>query len=312
MTIGRASGEHRPRRWPAGPLLLGPLMVWLTWLILALPLSAMAADGVFERGLLFRIQPPGGGPPSHLFGTIHSDDPRVAHVPALVQRWFNRSRALALEVVPNARATTAFAAAMTFDDGRTLSDLLPADVYQASIRALAARGLPEPAVRSFKPWAVTTLLSMPESETGRSLDMVLYRKALAAGMPVVGLETMQEQLAVFEGLSAADQVALLREALTSLPSMPAMFESLIEAYQRRDLAGLMELGGRYSDSADPALAERFRDALIHARNARMAQRVTPMLADGGYFIAVGALHLPGPGGLLNRLAAEGFGVEPLY
>lgn len=312
MRIGRVADIAAVRQGPTSRLWICLSTLLWPWLILALPQTALAADGGFDRGLLFRVQPPGGGTPSYLFGTIHSEDSRVVHVPAPVQHAFDRSRVLALEVVPDAQASAASVAAMTFDDGRSLSDLLPAEVYHASIAALGARGLPDSVARVFKPWAVMVLLNMPEPKTGRFLDMVLYRKALAAGKPVVGVETMQEQLAVLEGLAATDQVALLRETLALLPQMPELFESLIDAYERRDLATLMTLGDSYLLSAEPVLADRFRDALLNTRNTRMAQRILPMVEQGGYFIAVGALHLPGSDGLLNRLVGAKFGIETVF
>jgi uncharacterized protein YbaP (TraB family) len=74
----------------------------------------------------------------------------------------------------------------------------------------------------------------------------------------------------------------------------------------------MALGDDYLASTDTALARRFHAALIDTRNARMAERMLPMIGQGGHFIAVGALHLPGPGGVLDRLAAEGCDIERLY
>jgi len=44
----------------------------------------------------------------------------------------------------------------------------------------------------------------------------------------------------------------------------------------------------------------------------MAERMRPQLAEGGRFIAVGALHLPGPRGLLQRLLDQGYTVRRVY
>jgi uncharacterized protein len=289
------------------------LLLWLCLLAFWVsPVWLWAAGGDFDRGLLFRVVPPEGGAASFVFGTIHSEDPRVLALPTPVRMHLDRARAFVLEVVPDADALSESVAAMTYDDGRLLSDMVPDDVYRDSIAALAARGLPEVAVKSFKPWAVMTLLSTPAAKTGQFLDLELYQRAMANGMPVLGLETTDEQLAVFEALSEADQVSLLRDTLTSLPELPAMFQALIDAYLRRDLVALMQLGDTYLASADAELAQRFQAALIDTRNARMVQRMLPMIAQGGHFIAVGALHLPGPGGVLDRLSAVGCDIERLY
>jgi uncharacterized protein YbaP (TraB family) len=281
-------------------------------LLLAPLIGHGAADEDLDNGLFFRVQAAGGAAPSWLFGTIHSEDARVVDLPEPVKQGLARSSALAMEVVPDADALAKSVAAMRYDDGRSLVDVLTAELYAESLTALAERGLPEAAARSFKPWAVMLLLSMPEAKTGQFLDMRLYQLAIAAGMRVIGLETIDEQLAVFEQLSHADQTALLSQTLAVRARLPDLFDALIDAYIARDLTALMGLGNSYLQGADPSQRARFEHLLLHARNQRMADRVRPLIEHGGCFIAVGALHLPGPGGLLERLRAAGFEVERLY
>jgi uncharacterized protein len=48
--------------------------------------------------------------------------------------------------------------------------------------------------------------------------------------------------------------------------------------------------------------------LLTGRNATMAARARPLLQEGGAFIAVGALHLPGKDGLIERFRAQGYSV----
>jgi uncharacterized protein YbaP (TraB family) len=44
----------------------------------------------------------------------------------------------------------------------------------------------------------------------------------------------------------------------------------------------------------------------------MAERLRPLLDQGGRFVAIGALHLPGPKGVLQRLMDSGLAVRLLY
>jgi uncharacterized protein YbaP (TraB family) len=44
----------------------------------------------------------------------------------------------------------------------------------------------------------------------------------------------------------------------------------------------------------------------------MAERAAPLLAAGGAFIAVGALHLSGEGGLIERFRAAGYRVVNVW
>lgn len=275
--------------------------------------AGCGADATVDgRGVLFEIRAPGAAEPSYLLGTIHSEDDRVVDLPASVREAFDASPRFALEVVPDAAAIIKSMVTMTYTDGRSLRDVLPADLYRETSTALSELGMSEEAFKDFKPWAVVTLLSVPASETGEFMDMALYRSAVAKHKRIEGLETIEEQLAVFDDLDESDQVGLLRETLASRGQMPQMFEELVGAYLSRDLGALLRLSERYLQDGDPRLAALFREAAIESRNRRMAERMAPLLDQGGWFIAIGALHLPADGGVLARLRQRGYAVSAVY
>jgi uncharacterized protein YbaP (TraB family) len=163
-----------------------------------------------------------------------------------------------------------------------------------------------------KPWAVAVTLSMPAPESGEVLDMRLYQQALQAGKQVVGLESIREQLAVFDDMPESKQVVLLQDAVDNFPELDAMHRELLDAWMRRDLAALMAINTAAMQAGDQELAEEFQDRLIVRRNKRMAERLLPYLQEGKVFVAVGALHLPGETGLLNLLEQRGYTVRALY
>ena len=279
------------------------LMSWLA--------GAPARDQGFTQGLLFEVAAPGVAP-SFLFATIHSEDPRVTRLPPSVQAAFDGAQGFVMEAIPDDGTAARSMSLMHYPEGRSLKQVLPADLYAQTVKVMASRGVPEEAVGSLKPWALVAMLSTPPSATGDFLDLQLYRSALAQGKPTAGLETMDEQVALLDGLSEADQVALLRETLATYPELGEIFQRLVAAYVRRDLDALVQLSDMYARWGSPALAERFRRTAIDERNRHMAERLPPLLAEGGRFIAVGALHLPGPGGLLQRLLDQGYQVRAVY
>ena len=265
-----------------------------------------------DAGLLFELTPPEGGPPSYLFGTIHSEDPRVLALPEPVANALESAGTVVLEVVPDAASMQAAAAAMRLAEGERLAQMVPPELYRRCLEAGAARGLPEEALEVLKPWAVMLLMSMPKAETGEFLDRRLYALALEHGKPAVGLETTAEQLSLFEQFSIEEQQGLLRAAITAQADRQQMFEELVDAYLRGALGELLALSDAATPGLDPALNRRFRDVLIDARNRRMLHRLAALPSDGRYFIGVGALHLPGPAGLLTGLEEAGFEVRRLY
>lgn len=260
------------------------------------------------HGLLWEISRPGAAP-SYLFGTIHSEAPGVVELDPAVENAFTGSRQVILEVMLDTNALVAGSAALLITDGRRLSEIVGKPLFEQAAAALRSRGIPAAVAERMKPWAAATVLSTPVPETGRVLDTALFQRARQAGKQVHGLETIAEQLEVFEGLPLDDQVALLRDAVEQFAGIDALHAELLAAYKRQDLAAMMAINEAAMQTGDRRLAEKFQRRLIVDRNHRMAERVETYLQQGGAFVAVGALHLPGEQGLVRLLEERGYAVR---
>jgi uncharacterized protein YbaP (TraB family) len=281
--------------------------------LLALVAVPAPAAERFEQGLLWRVEGK-GAPASHVFGTIHLADPRVTSLPPAVARELNQARSLTLEAIFEPNSVLGLASRMVYSDGRDLPGVAGAELFTKAARLTAALGMPEPVLRAFKPWAVAMLLSAPPQNPAEVLDFVLGRIALEQGKPVHDLESLEEQVAVFEGLPADDQLTLLRQAVDDYERMPRLIGRVVEAYLRRDLAAIRSIGEERSVGGAEArrLREVFTRRLLYDRNIRMAERAEPRLNEGGAFIAVGALHLHGERGVLALIERRGWRVTRVY
>lgn len=303
-------------RAPSSPRLLS----WLLWLFVALLATPSDADtratvstatpDKYSRGLLWRIERDGIAP-SYLFGTLHSDDPRVLELAPPIRQAFDRARSFTLEVVADADALLLMAQRMFYQDGRTLADIAGDSLYRRARQALAEEGLPDMGVERQKPWVVVMMLSMPRPRSGMYLDMMLQTEAIKQKKPVFGLETMAEQLDVFDDLPLPDQVALLKETLDNHKTVRAQIDALTKLYLARDLAGIAELADS-SRPADSRAYDNLMRRLLADRNVKMAERMRPRLAEGNAFIAVGAGHLGGSQGLLPLLERAGYKLHAVY
>ena len=283
---------------------------WLC-LLLVLPFQHVgAAEVPFGKGILFRVEQ-AGSPPSYLFGTIHSEDPRVVRLAPPVHKALAEAERVVLELELDGASIMAAANGMVFPDGRELPQVLGPELYQQVVTAAADR-IPEVLLKRYKVWVVATELSMPPVKTGEFLDLLLARYARLNGKQVVGLETVDEQLSLFDDMPEADQVQMLKDVLNYLPEMPMMFEELLQAYLERDLGGLMAVNEKYAEAGDSELEQTFQKRLIDDRNRRMVERLLPMLRQGRLFVGVGALHLPGEKGVLRLLQQQGYQVEAVY
>jgi hypothetical protein len=144
------------------------------------------------------------------------------------------------------------------------------------------------------------------------LDLVLLQRAQEAGKQLHGLETIQEQLGVFDSMPEAEQIRLLRDAVDNLDRIDRMNAEVLALYKRRDLGGMLALNERYMREGDPGVSRDLEQRLIIDRNRTMVERMQPHLDAGNAFIAVGALHLPGDQGLLDLLDRRGYTLKPVY
>ena len=113
-------------------------------------------------------------------------------------------------------------------------------------------------------------------------------------------------------MAEADQIAMLDATIAQSGQVESMFEEMRTAYLDQDPARIFELMQAQQTGFDPALLETFTVRLLNSRNDRMVERMQPQLAEGGAFIAVGALHLPGDSGILKQLEGRGYRLTRLY
>ena len=202
----------------------------------------------------------------------------------------------------------AVAKSMMLPAGSSLTQLLGESLAGEAKEAMLKRGVPEAVTERFRPWAIIVSLSMPPQSSGEFLDKVLYQRAQENGKRFKALETPQEQLSVFMGLSVEEQADMLRNVLAEYESYPQLFELMTEAYLAGDLERLVEINEGTPVSNDAATQERFMNALLSKRNHRMVQRILPLTQGRKLFVGVGALHLPGKDGLINLFRHRGYKV----
>ncbi len=298
---------------PAGRSFLRAAFAILLLCGCAMQSLTVYAAGSFDRGLLWRIDAQGVAP-SYLFGTIHLDDARVTALPGPVRTSLDGASSFTMEVTFDPANLLQLAGRMVYLDGRDLPGVIGEALFKQLVRESASLGIPGDMLRVFRPWAMALLLVMPQQRPADILDNVLFRIATEQRKPVHHLETVDEQIAAFEGLPEADQVVLLRHAVENRARMPQNIARLVDAYLARDLAAMAKLSADNTGVSDDMrrVNASFRKRLLDERHGRMIERMQPQLQQGGAFIAVGALHLHGPEGLLVLLQGRGYRVQPVY
>jgi uncharacterized protein YbaP (TraB family) len=243
----------------------------------------------------------------YLFGTIHLLKPGISWFEAGVRKAFDASSELVMEVTDQADAgaqARILQYAVT-PDGPPLTSQLPEPAREKLLALLAENGLPPAAFERMKPWfAAITLTALPLRKLGfdprNGVEETLRTAAQQANKPMIGLETSEQQLALFDGLSQKSQIALLVETIEEQSTLEQLLEKMIGAWSAGDpLALAQTLNGEMAD--DPELRQR----LLLDRNAHWAEWIKARLdRPGTVFLAVGAGHLAGPGSVQDMLAAR--------
>ncbi|KAF0812988.1 hypothetical protein IGB42_02384 [Andreprevotia sp. IGB-42] len=302
---------------------LRPLLLSLCAASLLAPLPALAAakpkaanEAAFPAAVLWRVDK-AGMKSSWLFGTAHVTDPAVTTLSAPIQKAFDSSDRIVTEIRLDFPMMMALAKSMLMPEGQQLADLIGAERYKKLLPELEARSYPEVAARRMKPWAAAMQLMVPKHQAGQApLDLLLAKMAIESEREYLGLETVEEQIAVFEDIPQDKQISLLNSLIDQQPQLDGYYKQLVALYVKRDITGMLKFADKDEvnlPDADKAFFDNWKDkTLLADRNVRMDERMQELLAKGNSFIAVGTLHLPGKDGLIERLRARGYTLTPIF
>jgi uncharacterized protein YbaP (TraB family) len=263
-----------------------------------------------DQGLYWRIRKD-GREAGYLLGTIHSEDPRVVDFTEEFIDQLNSCQVFAMEMVPDLPTLKRLTEFMHYGDSTSLEAVLGPERYQRAMQALSSYQVPKDWKARMKVWAVVMTLSVPAPVTGFFMDLSLSLRAAGNGLHVIGLETLEQQLNFLEQMPLDFQITLLDHALDDYRRVAEIHEQMVQVYLKDSLAALDELSQEQFAELDPEIARYFNDLGIDARNQQMASNVIPRLEKKRVFIAVGALHLSGPQGLVKLLREAGFELTAL-
>ncbi len=180
-------------------------------------------------------------------------------------------------------------------------------------RAVRIAALPggEALLEPMKPWLAALTLSMaPLLKAGldpkSGVDKQLKAQFEAAGKPVRGLETSEEQIRFFADMKPKTQLAFLRSVLKDYGQQMTELRQLVAQWDRGDVAAIDRTADLKMRKTSPAIYQR----LIAQRNRRWGTKLADIMrTPGTYFVAVGAAHLAGPDSVQKQLRSRGIQVR---
>ena len=255
----------------------------------------------------------------YLYGTVHAGKAAFYPLPDSVEKAFADSKVLAVEAdITDAAAMRKGSSSMTYVAPDSLSKHLPAPLHARLRRQLQRFGVPEEQVEPVKPFFVASLLVFNEwfrqgYSPNYGVDVHLITRAKKARMTLVELEGAQAQTDLMAGLSEKEGLQALEGAVTALESglTRDQITGVVNAWQAGDPALMLEVTRAYNESVPGA--KELEEKFIWSRHEAMANKIESYLFSGRdrVFVAVGALHLAGPRGLVEILRRRGHSVRQL-
>ncbi|RDJ09557.1 TraB/GumN family protein [Rhizobium grahamii] len=273
------------------------------------------------KGIFWKVEKAGIAP-SWLLGSMHVTDPRVLNLPPRAQAAHDAADTIVIEsdeILDEKKASAALLMRpelTMFTDGTTIEKLLSRDDYARLEAGLKLRGIPLAAVSRMRPWMISSVVALPGCEMARKakgvqfLDQKIATDAAAGGKQVKGLETLAEQLQAMAELPTEFHLKSLIETLALGSKMNDVVETMTDLYLSGDIGMTIPMLKTVSPDGEDEDSDyaAFEQRIILDRDKVMAERAAPILAKGNVFMAVGALHLPGDGGVIELLRKQGFTV----
>lgn len=274
-----------------------------------------AQDG--KRPLLWKVSDADNS--VYLLGSFHLLKADDYPLPAEVDRAFDDSASLLFEVDPAAMTAPESVAAMrkymAYEDGKSLSVVLPKATLDKLGTLVSASGGSLQALEHSEPWAVNLglVLGITQAMGFRpelGLDRKLMARAQDAGKPAAGLETVEDQMQAMDAVPYAEQAAGLEEFLDD-PQKSIREMGDMHAWWRAGDAAKLDAEMRAEMARKTPESYRLLDV---ERNQAWLPQVEKRLSDSkkdNTLVVVGALHLLGGDGLVEQLRAKGYTVERL-
>ncbi|MFB9886556.1 TraB/GumN family protein [Balneatrix alpica] len=243
----------------------------------------------------------------YLLGSLHAFRPQDYPLPAPIEAAFALADALVVEIDPTAMSIPEQQALIErysrLAGDKHLNHYLSPTLRQALQRHCQRLAVACDSMQHWQPWRLGSHLVLADAarqgfQTDSGIDHYFMRRS--GNRPILALETLEGQLQSLAVDDIALQVRALQSSLEQMDSQPEFLQQLYLAWRRGD-AEQVYLLLQQESAQDPQLG-RYMDRLNRQRNQQMSQRLLSLLQSRGtFFVVVGALHLPGPEGILALL-----------
>lgn len=280
-----------------------------TLFFLLLLSNVSIAQAPTENALLWELKATGQSKPSYLFGTIHLICPADFSLSDSLKSALAKTQQVALEIdMDDPGMMSAMMKSMNMSGGNELKKLVSeleyaklSQFYKDSI------GIGIAMFEKAKPFVLMgPLFNKVLSCQPQSYEMSLVELAGKQKSEVIGIETIDEQMAIFDTIPYKDQVKMILTMIDSLPQARREFKEMVELYKAQKINDLYQMTMKSEFGMD-----RSEELVLFSRNQKWISRIKKIMEEKPTFFAVGAAHLGGDKGVIALLRKEGYVVRAI-
>ena len=256
-----------------------------------------------ENALLWEISGKGLQKSSYLYGTIHVICPDELNISTTTKTIFNKTEQLYLEL--DLDDPELFAQMQRSMASNThLKNLLKANDYEQLASFFKDRtGYSIDMLGMIKPFYLLSYTYSPMIGCSQpvSVEKSFLEMANKQNKSIFGLETLKDQLSVFEKIPQRKQADMLLEYIKDFEKTQESFQAMLKDYKEENLNALVK-------SSANTYSNRYEHLLLDKRNKNWVKKIPKMSSQKSTFFAVGAAHLAGEKGIINLLRKKGYTV----
>lgn len=255
----------------------------------------------------------------YLFGSIHAADESLYPLPNYVLNAYRNSDSIAvefdlMEYEKDLSNQFQILANFTYEDSKTIKDVLDETTYQLGIEILKNAGLYYSVIDSYKPIIWESLIeSISMQETGLDelygIDKYFLNLAKEDHKKIIELESAEYQYNVLNSFTEEEQVYFLKEMIQNYEASKENTKQLYEQYKKGNKNDLENL---LFEKTTNEYVDTYNHKLITIRNENMFTSLKEKLNSNKIiFCTVGLGHIIGENGLADLFSKEGYTITIL-
>jgi hypothetical protein len=246
----------------------------------------------------------------YLLGSIHVLRPTDYPLSPAVLNAYRDAKSIFMEVnlaeIDSQRMQTELLASARLPEGQTLLSIMGEQRYKRAQLLAQEVGIDLGIFDAFAPWFAAEAISQLQLQQlgfqpQSGVEMFFLERARSDGKSVAGLETVHDQIALFDALSMDEQADYLVSSLEEAHDLPKEVAAMVHAWVSGDTQWFADQI-KSEIGRDPALYQ----SVLVARNRKWVPKIEALLNDDrNYLVIVGTGHLVGQGSVIELLRKDG-------